>query len=49
VSRLRHLDATVVADRRDIHGPGIGWVSMAGPEGIQFCVLRSEEERWPMS
>lgn len=45
VSRLLDLGATVVADRRDIHGPGVGWVTMADPEGNQFCVLRSEEER----
>ncbi len=45
VSRLLDLGATVVADRRDIHGPGVGWVTMADPEGNHFCVLRSDEER----
>ena len=34
----------VVADHSDIHGPGIGWVTMADPEGNEFCVLRSEAE-----
>lgn len=45
VERLVAMGATVVADRRDVHGPGIGWVTLADPEGNQFCVLRSEEER----
>ena len=44
VERLVVLGATVVADRSDIHGPGIGWVTMADPEGNEFCVLRSEAE-----
>jgi len=44
VERLVALGATVVADRSDIHGPGIGWVTMADPEGNEFCVLRSEAE-----
>ena len=44
VARLVALGATVVADRSDIHGPGIGWVTMADPEGNEFCVLRSEAE-----
>ncbi|GAB3581375.1 VOC family protein [Calidifontibacter terrae] len=43
--RLVGLGATVVADRRNIHGPGIGWFTLADPEGNEFCVLRSEEER----
>lgn len=45
VQRLLSLGATIAADRRDIHGPGIGWVTMADPEGNQFCVLRSDAER----
>lgn len=36
--------ASVVADRREIYGPGSGWVTMADPEGNQFCVLRSPAE-----
>nr|WP_297417038.1 VOC family protein [uncultured Nocardioides sp.] len=45
VQRLLGLGATVVADHSDIHGPGIGWVTMADPEGNEFCVLRSDAER----
>ncbi len=45
VERVVGLGATVVADLRDIHGPGVGWVTMADPEGNEFCVLRSEQER----
>lgn len=37
--------ASVVADRRGIHGPGSGWVVLADPEGNQFCVLLSLAER----
>ncbi|RCK71284.1 VOC family protein [Desertihabitans brevis] len=36
--------ATEVADHRGIHGPGTGWVTLADPEGNQFCVLRSPAE-----
>lgn len=44
---LGHVDlgATQVADHRDHHGPGIGWVVLQDPEGNEFCILRSEEER----
>src|SRR5680860_644839 len=45
LQRLRDLGATEVADRRDIHGPGTGWVVLADPEGNEFCILRSEQER----
>ena len=45
VRRLRDLGATVVADHSSIHGPGIGWVTLADPEGNEFCVLRSDAER----
>jgi hypothetical protein len=45
VARLLALGATQVADRRDIHGPGSGWVVLADPEGNEFCVLRGDEER----
>lgn len=45
VERLLGIGATLVADRRDIHGPGIGWATLADPEGNQFCVLRSDAER----
>lgn len=36
--------ATTVADHRGKYGPGTGWVTMADPEGNQFCVLRSDAE-----
>ena len=45
VERLLGLGATVFADHRDAHGAGTGWVTMADPEGNEFCVLRSEKER----
>jgi Glyoxalase-like domain len=43
VLRLVSLGATVVADRR--RPDGSGWVVMADPEGNEFCVERSAEER----
>lgn len=43
VERVMALGAAVVADRRE--AGGLGWVTLADPEGNQFCVLRSEEER----
>ena len=36
--------ATLIEDRRGIRGPGTGWLTMADPEGNQFCVLRSLDE-----
>lgn len=36
--------ATLLEDRRGIRGPGTGWLTMADPEGNQFCVLRSLDE-----
>ena len=36
--------ATVVVDHRGIHGPGSGWVTLADPEGNEFCLLRSLAE-----
>lgn len=36
--------ATEVADHRGIHGPGSGWVTLADPEGNEFCILRSMAE-----
>lgn len=41
VDRLLGLGASVVADRRT---EDRGWVTMADPEGNEFCVLRSELE-----
>jgi hypothetical protein len=45
VERLFAAGATLVHDLRDQHGPGTGWVTLADPEGNEFCVLRSEAER----
>ena len=45
VERLLAAGATVVHDLRDHRGPGTGWVTLADPEGNEFCVLRSEAER----
>lgn len=38
------IGATQVADHRGIHGPGTGWVTLADPEGNEFCILRSTGE-----
>ena len=45
VARVVALGATEIDDQRDHHGPGIGWVVLADPEGNEFCILRSDEER----
>lgn len=45
VAWLTAQGAGLVADRRGQYGPGSGWVTLADPEGNQFCVLRSEAER----
>ncbi|HET6562874.1 MAG TPA: VOC family protein [Marmoricola sp.] len=45
LARLVQLGAPVLADLRDEHGPGTGWVVLADPEGNEFCILRSEAER----
>ncbi len=36
--------ATLYADHRGTYGPGTGWVTLADPEGNEFCVLRSLAE-----
>ena len=41
---LLSLGATVVGDHRGKYGPGTGWVTLADPEGNEFCILRSEAE-----
>ena len=43
VERLLAHGASQVADLRTPEGAG--WVTMADPEGNEFCVLRSEAER----
>ncbi|MGH3360341.1 MAG: VOC family protein [Nocardioidaceae bacterium] len=45
VERLIGIGATEVADHRGIYGPGSGWVTLADPEGNEFCILKSEAER----
>jgi hypothetical protein len=44
VEWLLGYGAALVADHRGIYGEGSGWVTLADPEGNQFCVLRSEAE-----
>jgi predicted enzyme related to lactoylglutathione lyase len=43
VERLLGLGATLVADHR--RPDGTGWVTLADPEGNEFCVERSAAER----
>ena len=43
VARLVSLGATMVADHR--RNDGSGWVVLADPEGNEFCVERSAQER----
>ena len=43
VQRLLALGASMVADHR--REDGSGWVTLADPEGNEFCVERSEAER----
>ena len=41
VAWLLEHGAVEVADHRGKYGPGTGWVTLADPEGNEFCVLRS--------
>ena len=43
LQRLLDLGARVEADRRQPDGSG--WVTLLDPEGNEFCILRSDEER----
>ena len=43
VDRLLSLGASMVDDQRN--ADGTGWAVLADPEGNEFCVLRSAEER----
>ena len=45
VERVKGLGAVEIDDQRDHYGPGIGWVVLQDPEGNEFCILRSEQER----
>jgi hypothetical protein len=44
VERLLGIGATEVWDLRGKYGPGTGWVTLADPEGNEFCILRSPAE-----
>jgi predicted enzyme related to lactoylglutathione lyase len=43
VARLLTIGASMVGDHR--RPDGTGWVTMADPEGNEFCVERSAQER----
>ncbi len=43
IERVLELGATDVADHR--LADGRGWMILADPEGNEFCILRSDEER----
>ena len=43
IQRVLELGARQVADRRN--PDGTGWMVLADPDGNQFCVIRSAEER----
>ena len=45
LARLLEHGATAVLDTRGRWGPGSGWMVLADPEGNEFCILRSEEEK----
>jgi predicted enzyme related to lactoylglutathione lyase len=43
VEQALALGATVIADHREEGGGG--WVTLADPEGNEFCIVRSDAER----
>ncbi len=43
IDRALALGASAVADRR--RSDGTGWMVLSDPEGNEFCILRSDEER----
>jgi catechol 2,3-dioxygenase-like lactoylglutathione lyase family enzyme len=43
IARVIDLGARQIADRRT--PDGAGWMVLADPEGNEFCILRSDEER----
>ena len=43
INRVVGLGASEIADRRNADGSG--WMVLADPEGNEFCILRSDEER----
>lgn len=44
-ARLLAHGAVEVADHQGQYGPGTGWVTLADPEGNEFCILRNATER----
>ncbi|MFF8274726.1 VOC family protein [Streptomyces lateritius] len=44
VERLLALGATLVGDHRN--ADGTGWLTLTDPEGNEFCVERSDSERF---
>ena len=44
LARLLAHGAVEVSDHRGQYGPGTGWVTLADPEGNEFCILRSPAE-----
>ena len=44
LARLLAHGAVEVSDHRGQYGPGTGWVTLADPEGNEFCILRSAAE-----
>jgi hypothetical protein len=44
IERVIRHGATIVGDHRGQYGPGTGWVTLADPEGNEFCILRSLAE-----
>ncbi|MCE9620905.1 MAG: VOC family protein [Actinomycetia bacterium] len=43
VERVLALGATQLGDHRN--PDGTGWVTLADPEGNEFCIVRSDDER----
>ncbi|MEO6571371.1 MAG: VOC family protein [Ilumatobacteraceae bacterium] len=43
IRRVSALGANEVADRRN--PDGTGWMVLADPDGNEFCILRSDDER----
>lgn len=43
IERVLGLGATEIADHRN--ADGTGWVTLADPEGNEFCIVRSDAER----
>ena len=44
LERLLAHGASLVADHRGKYGPGTGWVTLADPDGNEFCIVRGLDE-----